>query len=253
MIKKIENLHNGLLSILREESKKSKLNLELKVDFFLSSLASVPSLHTMKEVELWFRERRKNSKLKTRIIPVRKTKGWIQEEKTGNIRHITGKFFSVVGIYTISKTREVKSWYQPIIKQPEIGILGFLVKKINGIYHFLVQAKEEPGNIGKVQLSTTLMATQSNFTQVHQGKCPLYLDYFLEQKKGKVLVKKLQSEEGARFYRKNNLNMIVEIPGSAEEKVPKEFMWITLYQIKVMMQKENVVNSAARSVIACLP
>jgi len=253
MKRELEILRNYLLAALKEQDKKVSLSLKLKVDFFLSSLAHAFSLHSMKKVEMWFKERRKSSKLKTQIIPIKQLENWLESEKTGDVRHVTGKFFSVVGIRTITEAREVKSWSQPIINQPEIGILGFLVKKINGIYHFLIQAKEEPGNIKKVQLSPTIMATRSNFTGVHGGKLPLYLDYFLGKKSGKIIIKKLQSEEGARFYRKSNLNMVIEIPGHREKKVPEDFMWVTLHQIKIMMQLENVVNAPTRSVISCLP
>ena len=252
MRSELETIRNYLLSTLRRDTK-NKLSLELKVDFFLSSLAAAPSLHSIKKIELWFKQARKKSGLKIKIIPIKQLESWAQEEKTGNIRHASGRFFSVVGIRVRSERREVKGWSQPIINQPEVGILGFLVKKIGGVYHFLVQAREEPGNIDKVQLSTTLMATRSNFTRVHGGKAPLYLDYFLGKKKGKVLVKKVQSEEGARFYKKGNLNMVVEIHPNAEREVPEDFKWLTLYQIKTLMQRENVVNAAARSVISCLP
>lgn len=63
----------------------------------------------------------------------------------------------------------VASWDQPIINQPEVGYLGFIVKEFNGVLHFLMQAKIEPGNVNHVQLSPTIQATRSNYTQVHQG------------------------------------------------------------------------------------
>jgi len=76
-------------------------------------------------------------------------------------------------------------------------------KKINGILYFLMQAKIEPGNINAVQLSPTLQATKSNYTQVHKGNVPLYLSYFLEERKDvTILLDQLQSEQGARFLKK---------------------------------------------------
>lgn len=75
--------------------------------------------------------------------------------------------------------RDVSTWDQPIINQPEIGFLGFIVKKIQGVYHFLMQAKIEPGNLNVVQLSPTLQATRSNYTRVHKGAIPKYLEYFI--------------------------------------------------------------------------
>ncbi len=226
--------------------------IEIKVDFFLSSVFGNLSLHSSDEVWNWFLEKRARSKLQAEIIPIKETKDWVTDD-TGNIRHRSGKFFSIKGIKVSSEQREAKDWCQPIIDQPEVGILGFLIKKINGIYHFLVQAKEEPGNIDKLQLTTTLMATRSNLEGVHGGRPPLFLDYFKDHGKRRVLVNKLQSEEGARFYRKNNLNIVVELGEREEIGIPEMFIWMSLYQIKGLLQRENIVNACARSVLACLP
>ena len=49
---------------------------------------------------------------------------------------------------------------QPIINQPEIGFLGFITKEFNGILHFLVQAKVEPGNVNNVQISLNTAGNQ---------------------------------------------------------------------------------------------
>ena len=50
---------------------------------------------------------------------------------------------------------------------------GIICKKINGKLNLLMQAKIEPGNVNCVQISPTIQATKSNFTQVHGGKLPL--------------------------------------------------------------------------------
>lgn len=251
----VEDLRKTLIeNLLKSDiNSQNKEEMEIKVDFFISSVSGALSLHTSEKIWQWFLDSRKKSNLKTEIIPIKKTEGWVIEKDTGNILHRSGQFFSVKGIRVFSKQRETNSWSQPIIDQPEVGILGFLVKKINNIYHFLVQAKEEPGNIDKVQLTTTLMATRSNFEQVHGGKEPLFLDYFKNPGERRVLVNKLQSEEGARFYRKNNLNIIVELREDEEFDIPDNFIWMSLYQIKELLKQENVINACARSVIACIP
>jgi len=231
----------------------TKEEIEVKVDFFLSSVSGESSLHPSGHIWKWFLDKRSKSTLKRKVIPIKETEGWITDKDTGDIVHNSGKFFSIKGIKISSSQRETEGWCQPIIDQPEVGILGFLVKRINGVYHFLVQAKEEPGNIDNVQLTTTLMATRSNFEGVHGGRTPLFLDYFKTPGKRRVLVNKLQSEEGARFYKKNNLNMIVELSEQEEIDIPETFIWMSFYQIKELLQRENVVNACARSVLACLP
>jgi len=66
------------------------------------------------------------------------------------LHHNTGKFFSIQGIDINTNFGIKYKWQQPIINQPEIGFLGIIVKKINGILHFLLQAKIELGNINYI-------------------------------------------------------------------------------------------------------
>ena len=79
-----------------------------------------------------------------------------------------------------------------------------------------MQAKIEPGNINKVQLSPTLQAAHSNFTQRHLGKTPAYLEEFRSASPEQILVDQLQSEQGARFLRKRNRNIIVRVEDEIE-------------------------------------
>ena len=82
---------------------------------------------------------------------------------------------------------KIHNWQQPIIEQSEIGILGIITKKLNQKIYYLMQAKIEPGNINCVQISPTLQATKSNYLQVHNGKKPKYLSYFLMIEKNSLL------------------------------------------------------------------
>ena len=108
----------------------------------------------------------------TNIVPLDSLQEWKFNKKNGNFFHKSNRFFSVQGM----KSNEKEF---PILVQPEIGILGFLASKVNGVLHFLVQLKIEPGNPNGVQLSPTVQATRSNYSQVHGGKLPTYLDFFI--------------------------------------------------------------------------
>ncbi|HWB99326.1 MAG TPA: NDP-hexose 2,3-dehydratase family protein, partial [Bryobacteraceae bacterium] len=117
--------------------------------------------------------------------------------------------------------------------------------------YYLMQAKVEPGNIGGPQISPTLQATRSNYTRVHQGNAPKYLEYFTGERPVRVLVDQLQSEQGSRFLGKRNRNLIIE----TREEVPVEegFRWMTLGEIKHLLRLDNIVNMDTRSVISCIP
>jgi oxidase EvaA len=164
--------------------------------------------------------------------------------------HRSGRFFSIDGIQVATNYGRKTSWRQPIIKQLEVGFLGFICCFIDGVIHFLVQAKIEPGNANQVQLSPTLQATKSNYTRVHNGAEPGYLAFFRDADKSVILVDQLQSEQGARFLRKRNRNMIIQSNSILDETA--NFRWMTLAQLKFFMCIPNIVNMDARTVISSI-
>ncbi|WP_246076639.1 NDP-hexose 2,3-dehydratase family protein [Amycolatopsis cihanbeyliensis] len=184
-------------------------------------------------------------------IPFAELDGWSFERDTGNLVHRSGRFFSVEGLRVAVDRGPILQWQQPIIRQPEVGILGILVKEFDGVLHFLMQAKMEPGNPNLVQLSPTVQATRSNYTKVHKGADVKYLDYFIDSRRGRVLADVMQSEHGAWFFRKSNRNMVVEAYGHVP--LDEDFCWLTLGQIGELLRRDNVVNMDARTVLACAP
>ncbi|MBI2870558.1 MAG: NDP-hexose 2,3-dehydratase family protein [Candidatus Omnitrophica bacterium] len=245
-----------LRSIGRTEAEvKRDAALGLKVDFFLSSITPFSKFMTLEEIVAWLTRFRETSQNSVERIGIRDLEKWRVEEGTGNIRHESGKFFSIEGVRIQMKNREVASWCQPIINQPEVGILGIIVKKIDGLYYFLMQAKTEPGNIDGYLISPTVQATKSNYTKVHGGRFPPFVEFFLNRRKDgrRSIYEGLQSEEGARFWKKNNLNVILEVDEGEFDEIPPEFCWMTLYQLKQLLLRDNFVNVCARSVLSCLP
>lgn len=201
----------------------------------------------------WLEEKRTNYRVDVKEIGLNELKKWNRDPGTGNIFHESGKFYSIIGIeITGASDREVASWTQPVIKQDECGILGILTKKINGIRHYLLQAKFEPGNKHLLQLSPTLQATESNLKRAHKGKKPLLAEYFENQDRAKVILSVESVEDGGRFFLKTNRNMIVEVDESEEINVPDNFIWLNLYQLKKLMKKDLVANSLTRSILGSL-
>lgn len=195
----------------------------------------------------WLQERNKAVLVNVEHVPFKALDHW-EVLPDNSLRHCSGKFFSIEGIRVRTDYPEPMVWEQPIINQPEIGYLGILVKEFDGVLHFLMQAKIEPGNVNNVQLSPTLQATKSNYTRVHGGKNAAYLEYFRQAKPEQIILDQLQSEQGARFLRKRNRNMIVKV--TDDIPVYEDFRWMTLGQIKELMQHDNCVNMDARTVIA---
>ena len=206
------------------------------------------------DVSGWLAARARDHQFRVERIPFDDLKSWSFDPTTGNLAHRSGRFFTVEGLRVAVRDQRlgpVREWQQPIIVQQEIGILGILAKRIDGVLYFLMQAKMEPGNPNKVQLSPTMQATHSNYTRVHGGSSVRYHDYFLRPGRGAVITDVLQSEHGSWFLQKFNRNMIVEV----FDDVPphEDFCWLTLGQIGELLRQDNVVNMDARTVLACAP
>jgi oxidase EvaA len=174
---------------------------------------------------------------------------WFYDDYNGEVLNRKRSFFSIKGMRQFVDGEFVCE--QPIIVQPEIGYLGIVCKKIDGILNFLMQYKIEPGNVNCVQISPTIQATKSNFTRAHGGKLPAYFGYFENAARYDVVYDQVQSEQAARFYKKRNRNIIIQV----EEEIPvfNGFTWMTLGQIKELMKIDNLVNMDTRTVISGIP
>lgn len=201
------------------------------------------------EIKAWIKERNGEVNVEVEKIPFSSMKKW-HSEKDGSLRHDSGRFFSITGIEVQTDYEGISHWQQPIILQPEVGYLGILTKEIDGVLYCLMQAKIEPGNVNCVQISPTLQATKSNYKRIHAGKSPNYLNYFVNAKPNEIILDQLQSEQGARFLRKRNRNIIIKV--SEDIPVLPDFKWMTLGQIKELMHSDNLVNMDTRTVLSGL-
>lgn len=216
-----------------------------------SNVESTPTSGGADEIIRWMDQLQHSIECRVELIPLKRLKKWYFDDGL-NLRHESGRFFSIEGINVRTNQGIVSQWHQPIINQPEIGFLGFICKKIDGILHFLVQAKIEPGNVNVVQLSPTLQATKSNYTQTHKGSKPLFLEYFVGHNKYKIIVDQLQSEQGARFLRKRNRNIIIEVSSDTIINLLENYKWLTLGLIKKLLRSGNLINMDTRTVISSL-
>jgi oxidase EvaA len=185
---------------------------------------------------------------KVERIPLGRVFGWRAADD--RIAHRSGRFFTVEGLDVRTDFGPVAEWAQPIIVQPEIGILGILVKRIGGVPHFLMQVKMEPGNTVLVQYATTVQATPSNYQRVHGGRETPYLEYFLEGGRRRVLFDRLLSEHASWYLHKRNRNMIVEVPSDEDVPVGADFAWLTLDDLRRQLALGNRVNMNARTVLS---
>ncbi|MEW1584832.1 NDP-hexose 2,3-dehydratase family protein [Micromonospora vinacea] len=203
------------------------------------------------DVPGWLAERARAQRFRVTPIPFQELDGWGFAPGTGNLVHHSGRFFTVEGLHVRTGGSPHLEWWQPIINQPEVGILGIVATEFDGVLHFLLQAKAEPGNPTPVQLSPTVQATRSNYTGAHRGAPVRHLELFTDPHRGRPLTDVLQSEHGSWFHHKTNRNMIVET--GAPIDAGADFCWLTLGQIGRLMQVDNLINMDTRTVLACAP
>jgi len=185
--------------------------------------------------------------MKCQPIPLSETRLWQWE--SGKLVHKTGGFFSLIGLRGIAVSDESYN-EQPFIHQPEVGILGNLIRNGNGNPQILVQAKSEPGNVGNVQLSPTVQATVSNYTRIHKGAPTPYLEHFLSPKPNSIFSDSLQSEQGNRFLGKYNRNLTVLVNGDGPDPVSEVWRWCDVDSLLSALPIEFAVNTDLRSVLA---
>ena len=86
----------------------------------------------MNEIQLWFDDQQKSSNYAVSEIPFELMDQWYFDSVDTNLRHQGGNFYSIQGIRVVTNYGETQKWEQPIINQPEIGILGILTKVLDG-------------------------------------------------------------------------------------------------------------------------
>jgi len=218
---------------------------------FIDSWLSYDGLYEISDILEWVKALNEQTSVSITKTMLHKT-GWFYEQSSGQIVNNSRSFFQVSGFCQTDTQKKVYR-EQPIIIQDEIGYLGILSKNINGTLHFLMQAKIEPGNINKIQISPTIQATKSNFMQRHGGSKPAYLDYFVNARSHRVIVDQIQSEQSSRFLKKRNRNIIVMVDDSCTIEESRIHRWMTLGQIKRLMRFDNLVNMDTRTVLSNIP
>ncbi|RKJ53525.1 dNDP-4-keto-6-deoxy-glucose-2,3- dehydratase [bacterium 1XD42-1] len=206
-------------------------------------------INSINEILDWVRERNKTIQVEIHKVTLEQCAPWFYDRSEGCIRNQNHSFFTITGYQQTMPDGTMIS--QPVILQEEIGYLGIICQEINGVMYFLMQAKIEPGNVNKIQISPTIQATKSNFTQIHGGHKPPYLEYFLNASEHEIVVDQIQSEQSSRFYKKRNRNIIICV--EKEILVLPSHRWMTLGQIKRLMQEDNLVNMDTRTVLSCIP
>ena len=191
----------------------------------------------------WIEKYRETHKTKIEQVRLGDLNDWQLEN--GIIKRKDNAFFTIFGIKSEDYPFEENE--APIINQPEIGILGFIVSGEKILLH----AKSEPGNMNVTQIGPSVQATESNYKAKHGGKGTNYLNLFLDEKRPK-LISIRQSEQGTRFLNKYNLNAVVEVRENEIEINNKKYKWFHLEEVISELNIDFLFNTDFKSVISNL-
>ena len=222
----------------------------LEKNKFKSMMDNTYNFHSLDKIISWITQKKSVYELEVNKVSLNKLDRWVVGDD--EIYHEEKKYFSVIGVSVEIENREVQFWEQPMIKPQQSGIIAFIVKKIGGVYHFLVQAKLEAGNFDIIELAPTVQCLTGNYRKGFNEYEVLYSSDVLLAKPNQIWHSSYQSEEGGRFYREENKNIIVEVDEKFSEIVHENYIWMTLHQLKIFLKFNNYLNIAARSLISII-
>ena len=202
----------------------------------------------------WKNKLQKKVRTTSKIINLKECNSWYFD-KNSNLHHESGQFFKIKGVKTEGATgREVHSWTQPILTQKHGGVLAFISRQTKKFgTEFLLDAKTEPGDDSLIKISPSFQATQSNMNRAHGGKRPKFYDIVIKLKGAELIYYTIHNEEGARFWKKSNWNVIVKLKDPYDKRIKGDnYMWASLSQIKRLALKNRCVNPFVKTILFIL-
>lgn len=142
-----------------------------------------------------------------------------------------------VDMFKIScTTREVSEWSQPLLCCSNRGMVILLIRKINGHYYFLVSIQSEFGITGEISVLPSYV--------VYPGENNENKNNFSVN--GNLITEMIQSEEGGRFYKNENIYKVIQIKDEIEKDADQ--YWVNLYTLKSILKSSNRASFQLRCV-----
>ncbi len=156
------------------------------------------------------------------LTPLDRLKGW-KIEDTG-ITDLSGSGIWVDMYKTSCIGREVMEWSQPLLCCSNRGLVVLLVRKNDNRYEFLLSVQSEFGISGeKTVLPSYVIYPGEN----HKNKSRLFDN-------GKLIAEMIQSEEGGRFYKNENVYQAILIENDIEIEAHQR--WVSIHTLKSILK-----------------
>jgi oxidase EvaA len=229
------------------DSKTSKNTIENK--FLKSTLLTNHALHTLDGIINYVTKQKCKYELEVESLPLSAIDDWVIE--ADSIHHKNHKYFNIIAVEVSIENREVVKWTQPMVQPAQEGICAFVCKEIKGVLHFAVQTKLECGNFDIIEFAPTVQCLTGNYKTTVKDELP-FLDYILNAPKNQIIFDTVQSEEGGRFYKEQNRNMMVLAGDEINVELPENYIWMTINQLQSFIKFNNYINIQARTLLSAI-
>jgi dTDP-4-dehydro-6-deoxy-alpha-D-glucopyranose 2,3-dehydratase len=225
-------------------SRPSNIPEELRLSMMRSVVAAEDPQAELDEALSWLQASRANPTLSVSRVGLAEV---VAAEYGGTAVDEISLQSAVVFVRTVLKEREITEWTQPLIISEGRNFCGLVLTEREGAYFGLMQAIEEPGVIGSVQIGPSVQLGMSFVEPEAHGKG--YLSLFEPQ--GRELFRVAHSEEGGRFFR-DTITYAAVMTSDEVELLDARYRWISLAALKWGIELENVINIHARTLICML-
>ena len=163
------------------------------------------------------------------------------------LRHNSKRYFEVIGVRSKIIGREVAEWDQPLLHQLNQGISALIITSRGDDVYCLIQAKSECGAFDNLELSPTVQCIVGSYKNP-EYEIP-YLNYILNCKSEYVISKTVQSEEGGRFFKEQNQNLVVFSPDFLHIESPN-YRWCRVKDLRSLIKYNNLLNIELRTLFS---
>ena len=158
-----------------------------------------------------------------RFTKLENLKGWSVQDDGIIDTSDSGIWVDMHNVY--SANREVQNWQQPLLHCSTQGRIILLVRKKSNSFEFLLSFKSEFGISGGLAVFPTYVIYPGENSD---GGSPINIDNY------SVLAETVQSEEGGRFYKNENVYQVLLVDETIEIKPYQK--WIAVDDFKSILK-----------------
>jgi len=162
-------------------------------------------------------------------------------------------YFSIIGLSIRNNSREINKWEQPIIAHENLAFVGFITKIFNQTLHYLVSFEIKPGLKNSYLSCTVRTSDFFNYKKnydLNNFKKNIINENFVNKNNGKLLYKKILSDEGGRFYKSQICYSVFQLFDNYNLNISENYIWISHNQM-INLIKNKYFDIEARILFAC--